>query len=436
MSRTQTKLIIDTKNIYENTKFSNLSALFKAVANKSLSTGKTRKNQLEQLGRYLEYRKLCEVDPTCTAKNAVIVTKIHNPPLERENDGRGKRGTYADFIRPLLILQESFEGKYTTLANRLGLFSKYFDEWKENDTKLVKQLERQSDEMDFNLWKQYDYMVRGEREYCSLISGKLRDILKSSLEALNKEGVVKFEAHYIIVPNRSITMEDYTTRPMSKVEGMEKRKEHHKAIEQEAAQKNAALRTEVAEHLIFGIDKAYPVDYQLLHSDDTPVLCSPEQESAIENYQLYVRQCAMKECCKLKELPVVEQHEQIIRSGLFFQNPRLVQTYNKIDDKLRSKLFGNIKFWQEIQYEVTDWNKAERYLPKEGFNAGQAADELSQRVLEYMERQMEKHIVEAGPDDYKDIPGSFGKVPDGPLRRYESATKFHEKLKGLYETAK
>lgn len=142
---------------------------------------------------------------------------------------------------------------------------------------------------------------------------------------------------------------------------------------------------------------------------ENPVICSPEQEAAIENYQFYVRQCAMKEYRRLNKLSVVDGEKLIPISGLFFQNPRLVQIYNKIDDKLRPLLFGDIKFWQEIQYAVNDRGKAERHL--KGFDQKQAGDRLSQKILEYMDKQMENHIVAAGPDDYKDIPGAFGKVP-------------------------
>ena len=130
----------------------------------------------------------------------------------------------------------------------------------------------------------------------------------------------------------------------------------------------------------------------------------------------------------MDKLPVAEGEGLITRSGLFFQNPRLVKTYNEIDDRLRPLLLGDIKFWQEIRYEVG--GKAERYL--EGFDQKQAADRLSQKVLTYMDKQMENHIVEAGPDDYKDIPGAFGRVPNGALKRYRSAAKLHGKLKELY----
>lgn len=430
MTKSQTALIINTQNIQVNDIFPSITALFAAVANKPLSSGKTRKSDLGQLFRYLEYRKLCEMDPLCTKKNAVIVTKIHNPPLPKENDGRGRRGIYADDIRPLLVNIGEFEGKHFVLANQVGVFSRYFDELKKNNSELMKQLERQTNELDYNLWKRNEFMAPGEKEYRSIISEKVKDILKSNLEALHREGTVQYEAHYKIIPDTSLTMEDYRTRPMSKAEEIEGWEEHRKAIEREASRKNSVLNAELAEHLIFGIDKAYSLDYQLLRAGENPVICSPEQEAAIENYQFYVRQCVMKEYRHLDKLPVVDGEELITKSGLFFQNPRLVQIYNKIDNKLRPLLFGDITFWREIEYRVIDEKKAERYL--KGFDQRQAADELSQRVLEYMDKQLENHIVEAKPGDWKDIPGAFGRVPDGALRRYQSAVRFHKKLKGLY----
>lgn len=423
-----------TEDIQESDTFPSFSKLFQAVTGRKPPTGKRNLDIVKaNLSRYLEYRKLCDVDPSCTKKNAVIVTKIHNPPLLKECDGRGRHGIYADDIRPLLVSLKTFGGKYSTLANQIGLFSRYFDEWKKKNPELMKRLEQQGNETDYNLWKRNDFMARGEREYCSIISEKLKDVLKSNLKALNGKEAIRFEAHYKIIPDTSIMMEDYRTRPMSEVEEFEGWETHHKVIEQEANRENSVLQVELAEHLIFGIDKAHSLNYYLHFASDRPVLCSPEQETAIENYQLYLRQCAVKECRHLDKLPAAVGEELITRSGLFFQNTRLVQIYNKIDYELRPLLFGDIKFWQEVQYEVIDWGKAEKYI--KGFDQEQAADRLSQKVLEYMDKQMEKHIVEAGPDDYKDIPRAFGRVSNGALKRYQSAAKLHEKLKELYETA-
>ncbi len=421
-----------TENIQEGDIFPSFAKLFQAVTGRKPPTGKRNLDIVKaNLSRYLEYRKQCEVEKSCTKKNAVIVTSIYNPPLPKECDGRGKRGIYADDIRPLLVSLKTFEGKYSTLANQIGLFSRYFDEWKKKNPELIKRLEQQGNEMDYNLWKRNEFMAAGEREYCSIVSEKLKDILKSNLKALDREKAIRLEAHYKIIPDTSITMEDYRTRPISRAEEMEEWEKHYKAIEQEASQENSVLRVELAEHLILGIDKKYPLDYQLHLANDKPIICFPEQREAIENYQLYVRQCVLKEYRRLNKLPVAEGEGLITRSGLFFQNPRLVKAYNEIDDKLRPLLFGDIKFWQEIQYAVIDLGKAEKYL--KGFDQKQAAERLSQKVLEYMDRQMEKHIVEAGAEDYKDIPGAFGRVPDGVLKRYRSAVKLHGKLKELYE---
>lgn len=56
MTKSQTALIINTQNIQVNDIFPSITALFVAVANKPRSSGKTRKSDLGQLFRYLEYR--------------------------------------------------------------------------------------------------------------------------------------------------------------------------------------------------------------------------------------------------------------------------------------------------------------------------------------------------------------------------------------------
>ena len=131
----------ETRNIDINATFPSFSKLFCAVTGRKPPTGKNNLDIVKaNLSRYLEYRKLCEADPSCVKKNAVIVTKIHNPPLPKENDGRGRRGIYADNIRLLLVSLGTFEGKYSTLANQVGVFSRYFDELKKNNSELMKQL--------------------------------------------------------------------------------------------------------------------------------------------------------------------------------------------------------------------------------------------------------------------------------------------------------
>ena len=102
------------------------------------------------------------------------------------------------------------------------------------------------------------------------------------------------------------------------------------------------------------------------------------------------------------------------------------------------RLFGGVKFWKEIRYEVVDDNKAARYWPQEGFNAEQAADQVSQEILNYMEQRLKAKKVEVDPNGLDDVQRALGRAKAGGeyfLKEYVSAVRFHERLKGLYEKA-
>ena len=425
-----------TESIQEGDIFPSFAKLFQAVTGRKPPTGKRNLDIVKaNLSRYLEYRKQCEVDKLCTKKNAVIVKKIYSTPLSKEIDGRGKHGKYVDLLRPLLLNLHSFEGKYTTLANHLGLFSKYFTEIKFRSPDIAEQLERQSDSQDFNLWRHNKHTSAGEREYKAVISLKLREILKGALQSLQKDGIVNLQEVYAIVPDKDVVMEDFTIRPRSKVEEYEEWEICGKAIEEEASRKGAVLNPELAKHLILGYDYLQSLMWSITPYDG-PVEATPEQAEAIENYQRYVRQCVVKEYKGLAELPVVEDYPLITNVGLFFQNPKLVQLYNNVDEKLRPTLFGDVKFWKEIRYEVVDDNKAARYWPQEGFHSEQAADQVSQEILSYMDGQLKKKRLETGPDDLDDVHLALGTPKAGReyiLKNYASAVRFHEMLKKLYE---
>ena len=77
------------------------------------------------------YQKACEIDPTEKRKKPVIVTEVYDPPLPAETD-RGCSGEYIVLLRPLLLSQNSFEGKLCALCNRMGLFDAYIEVLKEN----------------------------------------------------------------------------------------------------------------------------------------------------------------------------------------------------------------------------------------------------------------------------------------------------------------
>lgn len=133
--------------------------------------------------------------------------KIYPTPLSKEIDGRGKHGKYVDLLRPLLLNLHSFQGKYITLANHLGLFLKYFTEIKSRSPNIAEQLEHQSDSQDFNLWRQNKQTSAGEREYKAVISLKLREILKGAMQSLQKDGIINFQEIYAIIPDKDVVME-------------------------------------------------------------------------------------------------------------------------------------------------------------------------------------------------------------------------------------
>lgn len=106
---------------------------------------------------------------------------------------------------------------------------------------------------------------------------------------------------------------------------------------------------------------------------------------------------------------------------------------------MKERLFGEVRFWNEVRYEIRDRSKAEKYLYKdresnETINKQQTAYQLSQGILRYMNGRMRKEQVEADEEWLSDIK-RLGEAKAGEkytLRCYQSANQFHKKLKGLY----
>jgi len=384
----------------------------------------------------LEWKKLCEVDPSCTKKNTVIVTKIFNPPLPEKYKGTGKHGKYADFLRPLLLSLVCFEGKYTTLANKLGLWGRFLNDIKSRSPGIADQLKHQPDENDFNLWSISDYTPAGESECKHIFNSKTKEILKNTLQSLEKDGIILFQEFYKIFPDTDVVMENFETRCRSNVEEHGKRETCCNAIDEEASKKNAVLNPSQAKHLILGYDfQCCEKELFFRDVDHMPIVATQEQVKAIENYQLYVRQCAVKEYYRLEELPGVEEYYEISNAWQFFQNRKLVQKYKQIDEKLKVLLFGNVMFWKELRYEVVNVEAVDYWL-KEDFDAKRAADQVSQEVLNYVDNQLQKRELEAGPNDLNDIHLALGKPKVGQkytLKNYTSAVRFYKKVKVLYE---
>lgn len=389
----------------------------------------------KNLARYVEYKPLTEVDPTAISKRALIITAIHETPLPME-DRRGRHGTYIDALRPLILKNQRFEGKIYVLCNDLGLFSKYFQEVQKSPA--VKGTLLRNGEHEYNLWKVDDRMQLGEAEYCMIISRQDREVLKRAMDSLQKEGIIQWEGYFKIQPDLFYPLGNSNYRKKSIKELMEEREQHLREIQEEAARPNSILDAELAASLINGIDIASSwvrATYNLYGGKPYETeRCTPPQEEAIRNYQAYVRQLAYREHFHLSELPGRDL-EIISNEGKFFIDSALARAYRKLDDKLRPHLFGEIKFWKEISYEVVDPEKAKAYRPEYFSQDAACADEVSQKILGYMDGQMKQRRVEAGKNDLKDIVGYFGAPKAGnqyPLGSFGSAANLHRHLKELY----
>ena len=227
-------------------------------------------------------------------------------------------------------------------------------------------------------------------------------------------------------------------RKKSLVELKDEKQAYLQEIQKEAGRANALLNVELVVPLINGIDISNPFvrgKYTPYGEDRNEVVyCTLKQEEAIQNYQLYVRQLAYQKHFKLEELPKGDL-EIITNEGKFFANPALARAYQRMDERLRPRLFGNIKFWKEVYYIVVDPEKAKAYRP-EGFSKDEdCAAQVSKEVLRYMERQLKKCEVEAEERDLADITRYVGNPKAGRKYRlscFKSAVDKQKHLEQLY----
>lgn len=422
--------------VHEGQIFPSFKVLFQTVTGREPPTGKKNLEIAKKnLARYVEHKLLIEVDPTATSKRAVIITAIHEDPLPME-DHRGERGTYADFMRPLVLKLSEFEGKMYVLCNELGLFSRYFQEMQRSS--VVKDTLGRNGEFEYNLWNTNEKLLLGEREYNALLYRQLRDVLNRTLDSLQKKGILEWGFIFKCQPDLFYDVGNGEYRKKSMVELEGEKQTYLQEIQKEAKRESSLLKAELVASLINGIDISDAWtrrNYSPYGEDRHEVAyCTPQQEEAIQNYQLYVRQLAYQKHFKLEELPKGDL-EIISNEGKFFANPALVRAYQRTDERLRPRLFGNIKFWKEVYYKVVDSEKTKAYRP-EGFSKDEDyAAQVSKEVLHYMEKQLEKCEVEAEERDLADITGYMGKLEAGRKYRlscFKSAADKQKHLKQLY----
>lgn len=165
-----------------------------------------------------------------------------------------------------------------------------------------------------------------------------------------------------------------------------------------------------------------------------PILASEQQEEAIYNLGVFMRQLTIKKCKKMKCLPPVNE---VPNDYKFFDNPIYRKTYYNLEKDYYPWLIGCDVIWREVSYQVTGTDEEiNEYL---GYDLKTAdpqrlADNLSNTFIKYMGAHMEKFKFTA--QDYDDlIPPAFGRIPiinPTPLCRSVSVTNLHKSLKGLY----
>ncbi len=271
--------------VHEGQSFSSFKVLFRTVTGREPPTGKKNLDIVKKnLARYVEYRPLMEVDSTATSKRAVIITAIHEDPLPME-DHRGERGTYADFMRPLVLKLTEFEGKMYVLCNELGLFSRYFQEMQRSS--VVKDTLGRNGEFEYNLWNTNEKLLLGEREYNALLYRQLRDVLKRTLDSLQKKGILEWGFIFKCQPDLFYDVGNGKYRKKSLVELKDEKQAYLQEIQKEAGRANALLNVELVVPLINGIDISNPFvrgKYTPYGEDRNEVVyCTLQQEEAIQN---------------------------------------------------------------------------------------------------------------------------------------------------------
>ena len=420
--------------IFIGKKFDSVSALYEQVTGKPYpkSGAKNIRAAKAELDRYVVYQKACEIDPTEKRKKPVIVTEVYDPPLPAETD-RGRSGEYIVLLRPLLLSQDSFEGKLCALCNRMGLFDAYIEVLKENPA-VQRKLAVIKNENDLDIWQPEFYPKIGERYYASILKGNLRRRIKYALDSLQRQGIVRWKEMTRIVPDICTeTGEGTEERPEAQSETDERITECIEQIREYAAMKNSCLDADLVISLLQSVyAKEKRWDYikeQNRYGSIQPFTANERQEQALENFSDFLRQKAFTEYQHRKDLaPMAE----VPIGGDFFGNPYLAKQFAQLQRHYTECLLAGIKAWKEISYQVIDPEKALKYCPEE-YDRIEDAAALSKRFVEFMDGQMEK-VYDISS---KDLRGDFKTFGDGrdtkeKLADSESAVKLHEKLKELH----
>ena len=381
----------------------------------------------------MTYARAVDIDPSERRRRAVIVTEVFDEPLPPRATARGRRGTYIDLLRPLLLEQGNFERKMCELCNRMRLFERYSNEMRRRVEVRNRLAQMRGNKDDLDLWQSCWYTRIGEQYYAGRLKTGIAEKVKDALKSMQGEGIVTWRMRTMMLPDIRTQTEGNEMRIEAyRVETEQRVRACAEEIQNCAEETNSCLD---AEQLIGFLRSVYSRDrfeeyaQQLIRDGRVAAFAAnEEQEEALENYNDYVRQCAYQRVSQLGELPPLEQ---IPVGGEFWRNPYLA----RIQRECNETLLGGVKSWKVIYYRVDDREKAERYHPAGYRQRHEDAYELTRRFITYMENQMRKEVRVNGRDAERDFEG-FGdrahREVNQPLLRSRSANVLHNRLRTLY----
>lgn len=367
----------------------------------------------------------------------MIVTEVFDEPLPPRATARGRRGTYIDLLRPLLLEQGNFERKMCELCNRMRLFERYSNEMRRRAAVRDRLAQMRGNEDDLDLWQACWYPRIGAQYYAERLKTEIAEKVKDALKSMQGEGIVTWRMRTMLLPDIRTQTEGNELRIEAyRVETEQRVRACAEEIQNCAEETNSCLN---AEQLIGFLRSVYSRDrfeeyaQQLIRDGRVAAFAAnEEQEEALENYNDYVRQCAYQRVNRLGELPPLGQMPV---GGKFWRNPYLARMGREIQRECNETLLGGVKSWKVIYYRVDDREKAERYHPAGYRQRHEDAEELTRRFIAYMGNQMRKEVRVNGRDAEQDFEG-FGnrahREVNQPLLRSRSANALHNRLRTLY----
>lgn len=429
--------------IHVGQQFKNFSDLCREVTGEKPPTGKKNQDAIKrEMSRFIEFKRTCEIDPTETSKHKLTITAVYDQPRELI-ENRGRHGTYADDLRPLILSVQSFSGKTYEFYNEVGVFSRYFEKkvteakrkWCKEEGILLRAI---------NPWKEIiddsSDAYTGEKVYVKKLLELMSQTLYRNLDSLESMGLLSWRKCYQILPNISVEIKNSTCeRPLTCKERHQLLEKRIKLFTALRSEPNVTLTIEDVNTLnIFTNewgnieDRRFYMEVCFREGKPFPIRASDTQEEAIKKVEQFMQQLTYKMVRKEKHYRPIDELPDRYE---FFQDAQLHKHYNRLVKKWYPWLIGCERIWQEVEFECTAEPK-ETYTSNFNEDLKLHAERLSIAFLQYMDEHMGKIEFYGNTRDVEnDMKVKFGRpagiCPDS-LSRSQSACALSSELKELY----